>query len=69
MKIIRINGSLFFGAANHVTEALEEIDEDDPRHLLIVGYGINFIDLSGAMALVQEAFRRLKLKKSLFYVG
>ncbi len=66
MKIIRINGSLFFGAANHVTEALEEIDEDDPRHLLIVGYGINFIDLSGAMALVQEALRRLKLKKSLF---
>lgn len=66
LKIVRINGSLFFGAVNHVAETLEAIDQDDPRHLLIVGYGINFIDLSGAMALVQEAHRRARLKKRLY---
>jgi sulfate permease, SulP family len=66
LKIIRVNGSLFFGAANHVAEVVEEIDADAPRHLLIVGYGINFIDVSGAMVLVQEAHRRRKLKKGLY---
>jgi SulP family sulfate permease len=66
LKIVRINGSLFFGAANHVGEVVEEIDEESPRNLLIVGYGINFIDVSGAMVIVQEAHRRRKLKKTLY---
>jgi SulP family sulfate permease len=66
LKIIRINGSLFFGAANHVSEILEEIDADSPKHLLIVGHGINFIDISGAMMLSQEAQRREKMGKSLY---
>lgn len=65
LKIVRVNGSLFFGAANHVAEVVEEIDEESPKHLLIVGHGINFIDVSGAMVLVQEAQRRRKLKKGL----
>ena len=66
LKIMRVNGSLFFGAANHVSEIVEEVDADSPKHLLIVGYGINFIDVSGAMTLVQEAQRREKMKKALY---
>jgi len=66
LKIIRIDGSLFFGAVNHVSEILEEMDSDDPKHLLIVGSGINYIDISGAIMLVQEAERRKDLKKNLF---
>jgi len=61
LKIIRIDGSLFFGAANHVSEIFEEIDGNDPKHLLIVGSGISYIDISGAMMLVQEAQRRRSL--------
>jgi SulP family sulfate permease len=57
---------LFFGAANYVAEVIEEIDEESPRHLLIVGHGINFIDVSGAMVIVQEAQRRRKLKRELY---
>jgi SulP family sulfate permease len=53
LKIIRIDGSLFFGAANHVSELLEEIDHDGPKDLLIVGSGINYIDVSDAMMLVR----------------
>lgn len=49
-----------------MAETIEEIDQDVPKHLLIVGFGINFIDVSGAMVLVQEAHRRLKTKKRLF---
>jgi len=66
LKIIRVNGSLFFGAANHVAEVMEKIDENAPGHLLIIGYGINFIDVSGAMVLTQEAHRRRKMKKGLY---
>ncbi|WP_321493995.1 SulP family inorganic anion transporter [uncultured Desulfobacter sp.] len=65
LSMVRIHGSLFFGAANHVAKTLENFDKEAPRHLLIVGYGINFIDVSGAMALVQEAQRRQKMGKSL----
>lgn len=66
LTIIRINGSLFFGAANHVSEVLEEIDENNPRDILIIGSGINFIDVSGAMMLTQEAKRRRKLGRKLY---
>ncbi len=69
LKIIRINGSLFFGAANHVLEMLEEIDGGSPgavKSLLIVGYGINFIDFSGAMMLEQEARKLQKTGHKLY---
>ena len=66
LKIIRIDGSLFFGAANHVSEILEEIDSEAPGDLLIVGPGISYIDVSGAMMLVQEAQRRRSLKRQLY---
>lgn len=66
LKILCVHGSLFFGAANHISEILENIDADDPKHLLIVGYGINFVDVSGAMVLAQEAKRRRKMNRNLY---
>lgn len=66
LKIVRIEGSIFFGAANHVAEGLEKVDTDAPKYLLIVGVGINFVDVTGAILLTQEALRRRKFKKDLF---
>jgi len=66
LKILKVNGSLFFGAASHVSEILEKSDENTPAHLLIIGYGINFIDVSGALVLEQEALRRKKMGRSMF---
>lgn len=66
LKIIRLDGSLFFGAANHVSESLETIDEEQPGHLLVVGSGISYIDVSGALMLVQEAQRRKSIGRNLF---
>jgi sulfate permease, SulP family len=66
LKIIRINGTLFFGAANHVSEVIEALDAEDPKNMLIVGHGINFIDVSGAMLLTQEAQRRTTMGRRLF---
>ncbi len=60
LKIIRIDGPLFFGAVNHVSEYLYNIDKSlmRKRNVLIIGCGINFIDVAGAELLAQEARRR-----------
>ncbi len=59
MKIVRIDGSIFFGAVNHVAEGLEQITRESPEqaHILIVGSGINFIDVAGCQMLSQESHR------------
>lgn len=70
-KIIRIDGSLFFGAVNHVADFLQTIDKNSVRkaHVLIVACGINFIDVAGAEMLVQETQRRRKLRGELYLCG
>jgi len=69
LKMLRVNGSLFFGAADHVQGTLRQIDEVNPRqkHVLIVASGINFVDMSGAAMLVQEARRRRDLGGGLYF--
>lgn len=58
-KIVRIDGSLFFGAVDHVQERLHHFYAQHPnqKHLLIIGNGINFIDIAGAEMLSLEAAR------------
>jgi SulP family sulfate permease len=60
VRIIRIDGSLFFGAVSHVQETLQAFQEADPnqKHLVIVASGINFIDVAGAEFLALEARKR-----------
>ncbi|MGX7949645.1 SulP family inorganic anion transporter [Oleidesulfovibrio alaskensis] len=56
LKILRLDGSLFFGAAEHVAEELENIVAANPgqNHILIVASGINFIDYSGCETIFEE---------------
>jgi sulfate permease, SulP family len=70
-KIIRIDGSLFFGAVSHVAEFLYGMDKNSLQksHVLIVACGINSIDVAGAEMLVQEAQRRRKLRGELYLCG
>ncbi len=69
LKMVRVNGSLFFGAVDHVQRYLEEIDERDPRqkHVLIVASGINFVYLAGAEMLAHEARRRKRMGGGLYF--
>jgi len=62
LKILRLDGSIFFGAVNHISEELHRIMREFPEqcHILIVGGGINFVDAGGCHMLFQEA-RRLRL--------
>jgi SulP family sulfate permease len=57
LKIVRIDGSLFFGAVNHVAETLRRYRELNPeqKRVLLVASGINFIDVAGAELLEQES--------------
>jgi SulP family sulfate permease len=63
LRIIRIDGSLFFGAVNALQETLRgyELEAPERNHLVIVMSGVNFIDVAGAEALAQEA-RRLRAR-------
>jgi SulP family sulfate permease len=67
-KIIRIDGSLFFGAVSHVAEYLHGVDKNSihKSHVLIEACGINSIDVAGAEMLVQETQRRRKLGGELY---
>jgi len=71
LKVVRIDGSLFFGAVNHVAEKLQKFGGESPgqRHILIVANGINFIDAAGAEALVAESKRRRALGGGLYLSG
>src|SRR5207302_10346402 len=57
LDILRSDGSLFFGAVEHVRDELEaaRAERADIRHVLLVGSAINFVDASGAELIEQEA--------------
>ncbi len=67
-KMIRIHGSLFFGAVDHVQGELHRVDEENPdqRHVMLAARGMNFVDVAGAEMLTQEARRRRRLGGGLY---
>ena len=71
MAILRVEGSIFFGAVEHVQQHFRNVDESDPqkKHLLLTSRAIGFIDLAGAELLAKEAKRRRKLGGNLYLVG
>ena len=71
MSMLRVEGSIFFGAVEHVQQHFRNVDEADPqkKHLLLTSRAIGFIDLAGAELLAKEATRRRKLGGGLYLVG
>jgi SulP family sulfate permease len=69
LKMIFLDGSVFFGAVDSVQRTLRSYDEHNPdfKHVLILGIGINFVDLAGASMLASEARRRRKLGGGLYF--
>lgn len=68
LKIVRIYGSLFFGALEHVGKQLDEITEDGTKRILIICNGINLIDMAGAEFLTTKA-TQLRDKKGALYLS
>ena len=71
MTMLRVEGSIFFGAVEHVQQHFRNVDEADPqkKHLLLTSRAIGIIDLAGAELLAKEATRRRKLGGGLYLVG
>jgi len=69
LKMLFLDGAVFFGAVDSVENSLRQYDQDDPdiRHVLILGIGINFIDLAGAEMLAREARRRRRMGGGLYF--
>lgn len=71
LKILRIEGELYFGAVNHVAEYFHFLAERHPeqKHLLLMSRSMNFVDVAGAELLAAEAKRRNALGGSLSFHG
>ena len=68
LKILRIDMSMYFGSINHIQNRLHHlIEQEKVKHILIIGTGINFIDLSAAEALVTDAKRLKELGGGLYF--
>ena len=59
---------VFLAWINHIQNRLHHlIEQENVKHILIIGTGINFIDLSGAEALVTDANRLKQLGGGLYF--
>jgi SulP family sulfate permease len=60
LKIMAVEGSIYFGAVDHVEAHFETLREvaREQKHLLVVSRNINFIDIAGGEALAREARAR-----------
>jgi len=60
LALLRVDGSLFFGAVEHVHEELDAMRRRRPaqKHILLICSGVNFIDAAGGELLVREADRQ-----------
>lgn len=69
LKILRLDGSIFFGAVSHISEELHRITRRHPEqcHILIVGKGVNFVDAGGCHMLFQEAHRLRLAGREMFF--
>jgi SulP family sulfate permease len=63
LKILRIEGSIYFGAVNHIGEHFDTLREVSPgqKNLLLLSKSINFVDVAGAELLAHEAEQRRKM--------
>lgn len=68
LKIIRVDGSLFFGAVSNFSNQLEKISRQNFNNLLIISNSINFIDIAAAEMLVHEIEGWRKRKNGEIYI-
>ena len=70
LKVIRIDGSLYFGAIETVSDYFIQLYENqDVKHILLIADGINFIDLAGAEWLTNEVLKWRESGGGIYFTG
>ncbi|RSF04420.1 SulP family inorganic anion transporter [Achromobacter aegrifaciens] len=69
LKLLRMEGSVYFGAATHVAQRLHELRAAPgaPRHLLVMAKSMNFIDMAGAQVWEDELAARRAMGGDLYF--
>ena len=70
LKIVRVDMSIYFGSLNHIEKALYDISEKQGvQHILVMGAGINLVDLSGSEMLLHLAQHLEEKGGGLYFCG
>lgn len=71
LALLNLQGSLYFGAVEHLRQSFHTVDENEPRRkwLILLAGSMNFMDLAGAQLLAEEANRRRAMGGGLLVVG
>jgi SulP family sulfate permease len=69
LKMVRMEGSVYFGAVAHVSDRLQSLRSAaaPAPHLLVMAKSMNFIDYAGATLWEQEHLRRLAMGGDLYF--
>jgi SulP family sulfate permease len=69
LKMIRIDGSIFFGSIAHIQEELQMLFRANPeqKNFLLIFAGINFVDMAGADFLVDLIEKQRARGEKLFF--
>ncbi len=69
LKLLRMEGSVYFGAVAHVSERLHQLRAAPApqRHLLVMAKSMNFVDYAGATLWEEEHLRRLAMGGDLYF--
>ena len=69
LKLLRMEGPVWFGAEAHVAETLRALRERPaaPRHLLVMAKSMNFIDAAGAALWERERVLRRAMDGGLYF--
>ena len=69
LKLLRMEGEVYFGATQHVADRLYALrhQPNPQKHLLVMGKSMNFIDLAGARLWEQELNARRAMGGDLYF--
>ncbi|MCF8237883.1 MAG: SulP family inorganic anion transporter [Saprospiraceae bacterium] len=69
LKVVRIDGSLFYGAIDHIEGFFSDLKANGHNRILLLADGINFIDLAGAEWLYHKTMQLRFLGGDMYITG
>lgn len=70
LRMIRVDGPVYFGSINHIQSRIRHIVEKEKVYnILVICSGVGFMDLNGEEVLIKESDNVKRLGGSLFFSG